>query len=77
MKKIISMLLALALCLGLGGTALATTAPEDLFRPQAWFGDWADDYELINWDYYDDVGGLGLILGLRRRSSAPARHARR
>ena len=65
MKKLVSLLLALALCLGLGGAALATTATEDLFRPQAWFGDWADDYELINWDYYDDVGGLGLILGFR------------
>ncbi len=70
MKKFVSLLLALALCLGLGGAALATTATEDLFRPQVWFGDWADDYELINWDYYDDVGALGLILGFRSEPEA-------
>ena len=70
MKKLLSLLLALALCLGLGANALASTATEDLFRPQAWFGHWADDYELINWDYYDDEGALGLILGFRSEPEA-------
>ena len=70
MKKLLALLLALALCLGLGTTALASTATEDLFRPQAWFGHWADDYELINWDYYDDEGALGLILGFRSEPEA-------
>ena len=62
MKKLVSLFLCLCLCLGLGASALASTAPEDLFRPQAWFGDWADSYELIDWDFYDDTNAAGLIV---------------
>ena len=62
MKRWISLLLALAVCLGLGGAALASTDDGDLYEPQAWFGDWADAYELAYWDYAGDENSTGLIL---------------
>ncbi len=62
MKRWISLLLALAMCLGLSGAALASTDDDDLYEPQAWFGDWADAYELAYWDYAGDENSTGLIL---------------
>lgn len=62
MKRPLALLLALALCLGLGGAAMASADDGDLYEPQAWFGDWADAYELAYWDYADDVNSTGLIL---------------
>lgn len=66
MKKLVSLLLALALCLGLFGTALAQGDQEDIFTPLVWFRSWGllpDICGMGKWDFYDeDVGGTGLLL---------------
>lgn len=67
MKKTAFILAALLLCMSLGGTAMASMSldSEDLFAPQKWFGDQADDYVLADLHYFDenaDANGTGLLL---------------
>ena len=62
MKKLIALLLAMTLCLGLGGTAMAGMDDDHLFEPLEWFEDWPDGSELVIWDIYDDENATGLLL---------------
>ena len=63
MKKLISLILALALCLALGTTAMASQDEDELFTPLDWFGDWPSGTALMRWDHYgDDENATALIL---------------
>ncbi len=62
MKKLIALLIAMALCLGLGGTAMAGMDDDHLFEPLEWFEDWPDGSELVIWDINDNENATGLLL---------------
>ena len=63
MKKLISLILALTLCLALAAPAMASLDEDELFAPLDWFGDWPDGAELMDWDLYeDDENATALVL---------------
>ncbi len=62
MKRLLSLILALTLCLGLAVPAMASMDDDHLFEPLEWFEDWPDGSELVNWDIYDDENATGLLL---------------
>ncbi len=62
MKKLISLILALALCLALAAPAMAIQDEDELFEPLEWFGNWPDDGELIDWDFYEDDENASALL---------------